>query len=222
MKRLYSILALAAIAHLGVLAGLVGFLFGTGRLNPDRIEQIAAVIRGERDEDATTTAPATPPTPVVRELATAEMIRQQQELEEIRRRRLQQQVQRARQATELATLARIDVIRRSESLDRRQKAFDAQRQALAQQANTTGFQKVLKLIGSLTPQIGKKMLIKKSDAQAVQLLAALSDRKASAILGACRTEEELAWADTMLSQMAKTNESVAEPPAGFPRTETPN
>ena len=222
MKRLYSILALAAIAHLGLLVGLVGFLFGTGRLDTDRIEQIAAVIRGDLDDGATTTAPATQPTPVVRDLATAEIIRQQRELEEIRRRRLQQQVQQARQATELATLARIDVIRRSESLDRRQKAFDAQRQALAQQANTTGFQKVVKLIGSLSPQIGKKMLITKSEVEAARLLAALTDRKASAILGVCRTEEELAWADKMLNQMAKTNASVAEPPAGSPRTETPN
>ena len=222
MKRLYSILALAAIAHLGLLAGLVGFLFGTGRLDADRIEQIAAVIRGDLDDDAITTAPATQPTSVPRDLATAETIRQQQELEEIQRRRLQQQVQQARQAMDLASLARVDVIRRSESLDRQRKAFDAQRRALAQQADTTGFQKTLTLYGSLPASQAKIMLIRRPEADAVRLLGALTARKASAILGACRTEEELAWADKMLKQMARANEPVAEPPAGSPRTETPN
>lgn len=222
MKRLYSILALAAIAHLGLLAGLVGFLFGTGRLNADRIEQIAAVIRGDLDDDATTTAPATQPTPPPRDLATAETIRQQEALEEIQRRRLEQQVQQARQAMDLASLARVDVIRRSERLEREQKDFDAQRLALTQQASTTGFQKTLALYATFQPRKAKDMLILRPEADAVRFLGAMVDRKAGAILSACSTEAELAWADKMLEQMARANESTAEPPAGSLRTETPN
>ena len=47
MKRLYHLLALLAFINLFAVAGLVGYLFSSGKLNAERMDQIATVLRGE-------------------------------------------------------------------------------------------------------------------------------------------------------------------------------
>ena len=47
LKRFYHLLALLAMINLFAVVGLVAYLFTSGRLNAQRIDQIAVVLRGE-------------------------------------------------------------------------------------------------------------------------------------------------------------------------------
>ena len=61
LAKLYNGLVILAIATTLAVGAFVGLLFGSGRLTTGRIETMAAVLRGEYDEDATdvsTTQPA--------------------------------------------------------------------------------------------------------------------------------------------------------------------
>ena len=50
-KTLIQLVSTLAIANLLALIGAVGFLFGTGRLDADRVERITEIIVGEDEEE---------------------------------------------------------------------------------------------------------------------------------------------------------------------------
>ncbi len=74
MKRLVQLLSLVALIALFAALGLVGYLVGTGRLDAERVDQIAKVLRGEWPQDAASTA-ADAEQEVKPETATSEIVR---------------------------------------------------------------------------------------------------------------------------------------------------
>ena len=221
MQRLYRMAALVALFHMLALGGVVGFLVVTGRLTPEHVEQIAAVLRnsepapGGADPSATTTAPASQPRDAGLPRATAERIRRIRDDEEIIRRLLERQIEELGQAHALVETATLDVIQRQEKLEARRKEFAAQQKARAEASHTAGMKTQLDLLGSLRPKQARDMLIKRrSDAEVARILSALPKRTAQRILDACKTQAELEWADRMLKLIGRTNEPASETPAG--------
>ncbi len=212
MKRMYQLVSLLAVILLLSLGGGLGYLWGTGQLNGERVEQIAAVLRGEiaGSTAAPTTAPASQPA-VDRGLdATAERMAQSREQAEIYRRLLDREIQVAGRATSLAQQMRVELERRAEKLEREREVFAAQQAAAADQATTSGFQKDLNILKKLSAKQGKTLLMKRPEADAIRILSAMSERAAGQILGACKTEAENAWADSILQGISKTNDASGD------------
>ena len=67
MKRLYHMIAMLALINLFALAGFLGYLFSSGRLSRERVEEIAMVLRGEfPKESAAANQPASDQPPPIR------------------------------------------------------------------------------------------------------------------------------------------------------------
>src|SRR5690242_3092354 len=80
MSRLYHLLALIALINLFAIAGLAGYLFASGRLNTERVDQIAKVLRGEFPmTQPASSQPASSPSPVEPSRAEIERLRAQRE-----------------------------------------------------------------------------------------------------------------------------------------------
>src|SRR5690606_24372804 len=108
-----------ALVNLFALAGFVGFLFATGRLNAERMDQIAVVLRGEFPQPVVpATQPATQPAEPPPQPSRAEIARPQAKQEYYRlvseRSRREMEQRRA-----LNQQIRLDVTRQLEEIEAR-------------------------------------------------------------------------------------------------------
>jgi flagellar motility protein MotE (MotC chaperone) len=209
MKRLYHILALMALVNLFAVLGFVGFLVASGRLDAERAEQIAKVLRGEWPQpvgDAPATqpaAPAPPPQPSQAEIARAQA---QREYYALLADRHQQELD---QRSALNSQLQLDVTRKLEELEAKRKAFEEERQRTFQQAEMVGFARELEMFEKMDAKKSKELLMGRKDPDVVQLLMKMESNRARKILDACKTEAELAWAGRILTQIHNLNGDTA-------------
>ena len=118
LKKLYHILALMAMVNLFALAGLIGYLFSSGRLNAERIDQIGEVLRGEYPlPEVVTTQPVeeqTAPQRSRQEIAEARERRERLELASDRLKRESADRQTLDQSVQLEVLRQLEEIERRE------------------------------------------------------------------------------------------------------------
>lgn len=210
MKRLYHILSLLAITHLFALAGLLVFLFATGRLDEERLEQIASVLRGEYPD----AAPAAPsdPAPEAEPIASAEEIARAASEREF------YELLSARQATEhrdrlgLHEEIWLRTVRLQEDLERQRRLFEEQKRAFFEETQQQGFETVLEMLASIDPAQAKELLRRSGDfkeADVVRLLMAMDPNRSKRIVNECQTEEELRWIGRILNQIHEINQASA-------------
>lgn len=223
LKRFYHVLAWLAVANLFAVGGLVGYLFASGKLNPERMEQIAVVLRGEFPKpQVQTTQPAKQeekPQTSREELARLEarkrfyMLiseRQQRDLED--RNTLSQSIQ-------------LDVNRQLEKIESKEQEFTKQKQEAQKVAEQNGFQQTLDIYSEMDPKLAKDVLRTHfKDADAVRVLMQMDTGRRKRIVNSCKTDEEKAWISRMLMQMqrldvaqanaAETNKTGGSKPPG--------
>jgi hypothetical protein len=221
MKRLFTWLSVVALAQMLAVGGGLGYLWGTGRLDAEQVEHIAAILRGETDdaEPAPTTAPVTQPADESYFQAIADQNRQIREQEEIFRRQLERQIIEAAQTNALLDQVRIELMRESEALKQERDDFEAQLAASAERANTEGFQKDLELLSSLPAKLAKTQLMKRSEVEAARIIGAMPKRKATKVLEACQSAQEKEWVDKILQRINRSKEPESETLAEQTRTE---
>lgn len=207
MKRLYHILSLMALVSLFSMAGFVGFLVATGRLDAERMEQIASVLRGEYSPQAAPASqPATQPAEPARLASRAEIERLalQKEFLRLAQERAQHEMEQ-RQA--LDERIQLDVMRQLEEIQaRRQQAEEAPSarpagQAAQPAATGEGFEMELALFESLDPRKARDLLMQRKDPDIVRILMRLDSLRVKKIVDACKTESELAWIGRILNQI---------------------
>ncbi len=210
MKRLYHMLSLLALTHLFALAGLLGYLFASGRLNEERINQLATVLRGEYPK----------PPPVIESVepeaafavASVEEIAQTQEATEFRA--LLEARSRSEQADRLALheAVALETMRNEQKLTEREKRFAAEKNAFLEETSQKGFDKVLETMSTIEPAQAINLLMKGGtfqDADTVRLLMAMDPNRVKKIVNECKSPEELAWIGRIQAQLfARNNESA--------------
>jgi hypothetical protein len=212
VKTLYQVISVLAIANLVCIIGLVVFLAATGRLDAERVDQIAAVLRGEPPVPA---APTTQPTtqPVEAESAETRLARAREETD-LAFRALERKRREVADRHRLAEALMMDVVRRQETLSADRSAFQEQQRKIEEQRLQEGFVKELDLLTSVKPKIRKDMLAAKSDADAVKLMMEMDERAGKQVIEACKTPEERAWISRILhliqTQQANTTSVEAE------------
>jgi flagellar motility protein MotE (MotC chaperone) len=203
MKRIYHILALLAFVNLFAIAGFVGFLFSSGRLNAERVDQIGIVLRGKfptsqpATQPAVTSAPAEPSrSEIVRAAAQKEyyqLLAERHERELQDRQSLNQSIQ-------------LDVIRRLEEIEKAKADLQEERKKAAEQGQDDGFAKVLEMYSGMDPVKAKDLLrTQNKEADAVQVLMQLDSSRTKKIVNACKTPEEMLWIGRILNQINKLN-----------------
>lgn len=208
MKRLFNMLVLVALVNLFSLIGFVGYLFTSGRLNEDRVNQMAMVLRGEFDEEETpTTQPSEEEeeTPIrsAEEIANANERSRYSEL--LSERHLRQIEDRRR----LGDDTRIEVDRLLDEIEQREERVQQQIKAVQQESELAGFEKQIEVFAKLEPKRAKDLLMKEmKEADVVHMLMAMDVGKTSKIANACKTDEELVWIGRILNQIGQVQNSA--------------
>lgn len=210
IHRLYQLAAIAGIAVLLALGGFAGYLTATGRLTIERMERVAAVLRGADEKaaldalgavaDAAATQPAVEPG---RGPSAAEL----------RRVRLEEHMQRAtleRAAADLQARQALlnqsmqHLIQLQEEFGKEKAAWLAQKKKLTDVAHDDGFQRELAYVAKLQPKYAKEHVIRtwqKQKADAVRLFMALEPAKGQRILEQLKTPEEMQIMHELLEQL---------------------
>jgi hypothetical protein len=203
--------AFGAVALATVLAtgGFVGYLFGTDRLNPNRLETIAGVLRGEFDDSAEETS-AEPEVAATAPSAEEPGAGSEAELQAARKRQRLELLATERAVRDLEAQRRLldqvlqHVVQEQERLAIEKVEFARQRERLQSIARDEGFQKELELVSGLQPRQAKEHLLRlwqKQPADAVRLLSAMEEGRAKRILEQLKTEDELQIQTDLLEQI---------------------
>jgi hypothetical protein len=219
MKKFATFISILCVINVLMLLGIVGYLWGTNRLNKPKVQTIADMIRqpgapeGLRTKvytimapaagPATQTRPATTAAPATRdglngmEPATAqERIDYVQKVLEEERLRLENEAQKVRQQQELLVQKQAQLDFERSSLADQKKAYEQSLAATTTQSDAAGFQKSLDLFAELKPKQIKDLLMAMPFDQVARYLAAMEPDRAAKIIGEFKSTDE----KTLLNQ----------------------
>lgn len=220
LRKMYGILAFASLAAVLAGGGLVGYLFGTGKLNATRTERIASVLRGELDTlPSAASQPATQPAsaPSAQRARSADEIRQQRREDRMQRAVLERARRDVASQRDLLDQSMQDVIARADRLDRERKQWTADRQRLSNSSRDEGFEREVKYVAKLSPQVAKDHVLRtwsKQKADAVRLFTALSESAGKRILEQMKSPEERRIMSELLEQLRNQGVEPLAPRSG--------
>ncbi len=220
MRSLAVALVLLILVHVLALAAGVAWLYGSGRLNRERVERVVDVFRPTleqerraREEAEVLEAEAEAQAARVARLEAVadgpitlgEVLQRRQRGDEVGAARLDR-LQRERAALEANhQLALAELKRQREALDAEREAFVKQLERHNEPARDEAFQQAVQMYEQLDAGQAKAMLQELLDAgeqrQVVDYLAAMQLRKAAAILGEFETQPELAQASRLVEAL---------------------
>jgi hypothetical protein len=209
--RFFNVIAVLAVATLLAGGGFTGFLFGTGRLTAERLQRIAAVLRGEANQPASpTTAPASQPAgeeqtapATFRPAESPEARHRRVELERLRLERATQDLE-ARQRLLDQALQRVVVEQERLNGEKAAKAAAARHKQASEAATDEGFRKELDYVSGLKPAQAKEYVVRvwqRQKADAARLMAAIDESRGRRILEQFKTPEELQLMTDLLEQV---------------------
>ena len=209
LKRFYHLLALLAMINLFAVGGLVAYLFTSGRLNAQRVEQIAVVLRGEFP----TSQPAVASTQPARQEENAqgsgaELVRQQEqkELLELTRGRREREI---RDRDVLDQRIQLETRQLLEKLEKKEKDLQKAKQVLSTEGEEAGFEKQITLLSKAEPKLALQLLKAQKEPDAVQLLMKMDENRVKGIINACKTEDDRTWVGRILNQIGKYGSTTA-------------
>lgn len=222
MARVYQLFAIVCIACTLAGGGLAAYLYGTGKLSAERIEQLAAVFRGataaaSQPASQPVAAPAEAAAPLGRGAATEELQRQRRDAQ-LRRLTLERATRDMQAQHELLNQTLQDLSMRGEKFESEKTAWQDQQKKLREDSHDAGFAKELEIISGLSAKQGKEHLVRlwgRSKIDAVRLVNALPKSKAKAILGQLKAGDEAQILSELMEQLRNQDaDSVGSPRTG--------
>ena len=210
LGKLYHTLAIISIAILLAGSALVGLLYGTGKLTPERVETIAQVLRGELDETAETEGgESVTEGPGAEQTATADSTEDagQQQRDEQLRRALGERAYRDLVAQRnLLDQALQHLITEEERFEENKAAWTAEQERRRGRAGDEGFEKECRIVSKLPAKLAKEHVLlkwKKSPADVVRLFNALPESTGKRILEQMKTPAEIQVMHELLELLSK-------------------
>ena len=230
MKKLFTFIMMICLLNLLALAGLVGYLLATGRLDKPKALVISDLLRhpgtpkdlrtqvAELFEPPPATAPATGPASrpalaLSEGPATAEeridFARQAMEQERLR---LDAEKQNLRHEHELLERlqAKIDTDRKKVDDDR--KAFEQSVTQTAAKGNEEAFARTLALYDELKPKQLKDLFLPMPQDLVAKYLGAMEPERAAKIISEFKTEPERSFMNAVLKRLRETGTDSASAP----------
>jgi hypothetical protein len=228
MKRLFNVLVLTLAVNFLAVAGLVGWLHQTKRIDRAKVDAIRDILFSKDKPPAPTTQPTSDPTtqPALNLDALLAKTAGRSATEQVRF--IQQtfdaqMVQLERRERELADLQRqVDLAK--EQLTRDRADIDRQRADLASMrdeqtrlAGDKGFQDSLGLYTSLPSKQVKQVFMTLDDATVMNYLQAMEPRAAARIMKEFKSPEELKRIQTIMEKMRQATPAAAPNAGGQPQ-----
>ncbi len=220
MKKLFNVLMLTLALDFLALAGAVGWLYKTGRLDRQRVDAIRAIV-------FPTTAPASTqpsePAAAMQPLFKLDELLAQQahrpageQVEFLQHTFDMQTAQLERRRRELEDLqATVETARQKLSSARTDLKSEQDRLAVREQEATKlqsdhGFQDSLKLYSIMPPKNAKRALMALGDETVVQYLRAMEPRASARIVKEFKTSQELERIQRVLETMRRAGPTTKE------------
>lgn len=220
LQRLYHALAILAIAHLVAIAGIAVHLVVSGRLDAQKAEMVAQILRGEPLAAATQPA-ASQPAPETEAAQQAIVLPQTEQDRQLLQALLERERAEIRYREELAEREKLALMREREELEKLRARIEAERRAREATSQAEGFTKELEVLSSVKAKQRKLLLMQKEDAEVVRLLKAMDPRLAKQVIEACKTPEEMAWISRILAQFEGSASSQPAAEASAADTASP-
>lgn len=197
LGRLVNITGLLALALVLAGAGFGGYLYGTGRLNAQRVDLLAAVLRGELDDHAAgdqaeQAGDAAAPEEV--RARSGEEVRAQRKREHLERLEIERALADLGAQRRLLDTAMHEIVQAQEQLTAERQDFRHEKVEVRDQAYEEGFRQELGIVASLKPAQAKEHLVRVYRSRpndAVRLLQALEERQVTRILEQFKSPAEL-------------------------------
>lgn len=215
LGKAYRLLAFVSLACVLAGGGLVAFLFASGRLNADRVEQVASILRGEARQPPASQPASAPASAPAAAVTSAEELRRQRRDQAMQRALLERTNRDLAAQKELLDQATAELIAQTEQLERRKRDWLAEQDRRRDALRDEGFERELKFVSKLPAKLGKDHLIKtwnKSKPDAVRLLSSLTPSAAQRLLEQMKTIEEQQILHELLEQLR--NQDAAPSVAG--------
>lgn len=229
MRTLFTALILVLLVNALALGGLLGWLGATDRLSKERVERVAALFSNTLEEQAALDKEAEQAEQEAVALA-EKAIRMEQvaggpvtpeaRLESLRRVDENQQALLKRQRVESEALKRqLDtqmkrIEERLAELDAKQKAFDEAVQARMDEMQEQDFQEAVAMLEGLPPKQAKavmqQLLDQGSQAQVVDYLSAMQQRKAANVLTEFKQPNEVDQAADLIEKLRQRTDEIKE------------
>lgn len=223
LGKLYNSAAIVALATLLAGGGFVAYLFGSGKLNAERTERIAAILRDEPGESPQSDGkqteadqPAESDTPV-RNAPSAQEIQQTRQRDRLRRAVLNRAGADADARRALAEQMLQHALLVQEQIEASKTAWDERVRKMNEAAQDEGFQRELKIVSKLSPKLAKGHVVltwQKHKADAVRLLREMEPSKVTRILEQFKTPEEQQLAHELLEQLRLQSTNPNAPRSG--------
>ncbi len=212
LGKVYNLLAAVALATLLATGGFVGVLFGTGKLDADRLGLLAQALRGELKPGATTTQPTTQPADEESEAVAAGHGATEEEVRRLRKREHLERLETERAARDLEAQRRLldqvlaHAVQEQERLAAQRKDLElaAQQKSQVAAAQDAGFAKELELVSNMQPRQAKEHLLRvwrKQPVDAVRLIKELDESRVKRIMDQFKTAEEMQIQSELLEQV---------------------
>jgi len=208
MSKLLSAFGVIATATLLAAAGVLGFAFQTGRLNPDRMNLIVEVMRGEHDDlfaaEETDDGAGDAADPVPTNKKSADALIEQFNARRLADAQLERAAANVAAMRQLLDAARADLVSAEEGFKQEKERWLAERRKLHEADKEEGFQREVTYMQNLPPMQAKSHLLQtweKHPADAVRLIRAMPESKGKKVLSELKTEEELKVLHELLEQL---------------------
>jgi hypothetical protein len=208
VKRLLAIVGFFAAVNLLAIIGLLVFLFGTGKLNRERVASIVEVVRGQ--SPAAGVAASQPTSQPVGLDASQKRIARDDVQEEVVRRRTDRAMKELQDQDSLLRTLMMDLVAKEESVKEREKALAEARLQLKNQKQDLGFKKTLELLSGIKPDSAKELLRAGKEPDAVRYLLEMNLEVGKKIIDKCTSAEDRQWIGRILDQIREHNLPRAE------------
>ena len=192
VKKAYEMAALLALLNGVALVGVIGFLFGTGRVDREKAYRMVAVLRGEDVAGAPDESAGEPGATDPAGIGTEDVSTETQINEEILRRESDRIKAELQQMLALNNRILLQLKMEKEAFEQ-EKVDTATREATRKDNYLSeGFQTQVKIYGKLAPGTALEHLLGMGDpAEAARVLAAIPVRNAKKIVEAAKKGDQL-------------------------------
>ena len=210
IAKLYHTLAIISIAIVLAGGGLTGMMYGTGKITPERIDQITKILRGEEPAVEATAAAVTDnqgnPSTLPAKSSSADEVRRQRREEQLLRALGERAARDRASQRQLLDQTIQHLVMSEEKFERDKQRWKAEMERRQTAADDKGFAKELSIVSKLPSQLAKEHIIKKwnnSPADAVRLINALPESTSKKIFSQMKTSEETEIMHELLEQLGK-------------------
>ncbi|HEY4328965.1 MAG TPA: hypothetical protein VGN88_04455 [Phycisphaerae bacterium] len=229
MKKIGTFISLLCIINVLMIAGLAGYLFGTGRLDKSKAQTISDMLRQPNTPDglrakvydimvpatraaATGTAPAPAGSLAAatgeEPAAAQDRINYVQKVLEEERIKLDNQAQEQRHQQDLLAKQQAELEKQWADLKKDKEAFDAKVLAASGKKDDAGFQKTMAMIQEAKPKQAKDLMASMPADEIAKYLTTMDPDRAVKVIAEFKTPEEKSLINSVLEKVRGNSEAA--------------